>query len=221
MKLFLTSSTITKELVESFEKLLGKQIKGLKAAFIPDAAYGISDTKDSSWVKEERQFLIDKYNWKITDVVLRDIDKLDESTFKDCDVIFVNGGFSGYLAKEMARTGFDKILPKLLKKGVVYVGSSAGSMVMSDTQDASSWYINEPEPDAINVPGLGYIDFQIYPHIKSNLIEKIKEKRNPNLKYCLLKDGQAITVNKDKVILHGKDIICLPPLKSISKKLLI
>jgi len=213
MKLFLTSSTIEKELVKPFERLLGKKIKGLKVAFIPDAAFGVSDIKDISWVEEERQFLIDKYDWKVTDFVLKDIKKLKVDSFDKYDVIFVNGGFSGYLAKEMRRTRFDKILPKLLKKGIVYVGSSAGSMVMSDIQDASSWYINEPEPEAINIPGLGYIDFQIYPHIKPSLVKKIMKKRDSKLKYYLLKDGQAISINGKKMLLHGKGIICLPALK--------
>lgn len=209
MKLFLTSSTITSELVKPFEELADKDIKGLNVAFVPDAAYGVHPKKDISWVDEERQFLIDKYDWKITDVTLKDLKEVDKQLLLKQDVIFVNGGFSGYLAKEMRRTGFDKALPEILKSGVVYVGSSAGSMVMSEVQDASSWYINEPEPEAINIPGLGYIDFQIYPHIKPGLVEKILEKRNKSLDYFLLNDGQAISVNGETIKLHGKDIIVL------------
>ncbi len=209
MKLFLTSSTIEKDLVKPFEELIGKKIKGLKAVFIPDAAYGISDTKDITWVEEERQFLVDRYDWEITNFVLRDIKKLEASDFDEYDVIFVNGGFSGYLAKEMRRVGFDKILPNLLNRGMVYVGSSAGSMVMSDIQDASSWYVGEPEPEAIDIPGLGYVDFQIYPHIKPSMVGRIKEKRNLKLEYYLLKDGQAISVNGKKILIHGKNVIRL------------
>jgi len=206
MKLFLASSTITKDLVKPFEKLANKNIKGLRVAFIPDAAYGVHPKKDISWVEEERQFLVDKYGWEITDFVLRDLNSLDFDSLKDYDVIFVNGGFSGYLAQEMRRVGFDKVLPGLFERGIVYVGSSAGSMVMSDVQDASSWYINEPEPEAIDIPGLGYVNFQIYPHIKPGLKEKIIEQRNPKLKYFLLKDGQAISVDGKTTRTHGEDI---------------
>ena len=210
MKLFLTSSTITSELVEPFEKLIGKGIRGLKVAFIPDASFGVSDIKDISWVEEEKQFLIDTYDWDVTSIVLKDLKKVTLDIFEGYDAIFVNGGFSGYLAKEMRRTGFDKVLPELLNKGIVYVGSSAGSMVISKTQDASSWYINEPEPEAINIPGLGYIDFQIYPHIKPELVEQIRKLRDPNLSYYLLKDGEAISVTNDRVIIHGNNVKHLP-----------
>jgi len=210
MKLFLTSSTITSELVERFEKLIGKGIRGLKVAFIPDASFGVSDIKDISWVEEEKQFLIDTYDWDVTSIVLKDLKKVTLDIFEGYDAIFVNGGFSGYLAKEMRRTGFDKVLPELLNKGIVYVGSSAGSMVISKTQDASSWYINEPEPEAINIPALGYIDFQIYPHIKPELVEQIRKLRDPNLSYYLLKDGEAISVTNDRVIIHGNNVKHLP-----------
>lgn len=206
MKLFLTSSTIENNLVKPFEELIGKSIHGLNVIFIPDAAYGIPDQKDISWVEEERQFLVDEYEWEILDLVLRDIKKVDIGIFDGIDVIFVNGGFSGYLVKEMRRTGFDTTLPKLLKRGIVYVGSSAGSMVMSDIQDASSWYIGEPEPEAIDIPGLGYIDFQIYPHVNKENIKKIKEIRSPKFKYYLLEDGHAISFNGNEMKLHGANM---------------
>lgn len=209
MKLFLTSNTITSELVKPFEDLIGKSIRGLKVVFIPDAAYGVPNKDFDSWVGPERQFLVDTYDWNVTDVVLKDLDKIDPNSLFQYDVVFVNGGLSGYLAKEMRRTGFDKILPVLFNEGLIYVGSSAGSMVMSDIQDASSWYIGEPEPEAINISGLGYINFQIYPHFKPELIKKIRKKRDPKLSYYLLKNGQAISVEGETMKLHG-DIVHLP-----------
>ncbi len=207
MKLFLTSDTITKNLVGPFEKLIGKRINGLKVAFIPDAAFGVNPKKDISWVEEERDFLIENYKWDITDFVLKDVQNVVFTSFVKYDVLFVNGGFSGYLAKEMRKVGFDKILPKLLEKGIVYVGSSAGSMVTSDVQDASSWYIGEPEPDAINIPGLGFVDFQIYPHFKLGLKNQIIEKRNKKLDYYLLPDGTAISIDGENISFLGEGII--------------
>lgn len=203
MKLFLTSSTITENLVEDFENLIGKSIKGLKVAFIPDAADGTPVENDKLWVAKERQQLIDWYNWDITDFVLKDSTQEDLEKLFEIDVIFVNGGFSGYLANVMRSSGFDKILPRLLEKNIVYVGSSAGSMVMSDIQDASSWYLNEPEPEAIDIPGLGYIDFQIYPHVKDHTIEEIKAHCKPNYTYYLLRDGTAVLVEGERVEVCG------------------
>jgi dipeptidase E len=204
MKLFLASSTITDNLVADFESLIGRSIKELKVAFIPDAANGASLEDDISWVAEERQELIDWYNWNITDFILRDSTIEDLEALFDFDVIYVNGGFSGYLARMMRQSGFDKLLPALLDKGVVYVGSSAGSMVMSAFQDASSWYLNEPEPEAIAIPGLGYIDFQIYPHVQDHMIKAIKANCKPDFTYYLLRDGNAISVNGDTKKICGE-----------------
>lgn len=209
MKLFLTSSTITRNLVSDFEKLIGKSIKGLKVAFIPDAADGTPPENDTSWVAEERQELIDWYDWDVTDFLLKDLNKGDLQALFDFDVIYVNGGFSGYLAQMMKKSGFDELLPELLEKGIVYVGSSAGSMVMSDIQDASSWYVNEPEPEAIDIPGLGYIDFQIYPHVKDETIDEIKKHCKSDLTYYLLRDGNAISISGDekKICGEGYEIV--------------
>jgi dipeptidase E len=172
-KLFLTSDTVTENLVKDFEDLMGKSINGLKVAFIPDAGYAPSLGDKRSSIRKERQALVDLYNWKITDMVLGDSNPDSLKILFDQDVVYINGGLSGYLAKMMRQSGFEEALPELLEKGVVYVGSSAGSMVLSDIQDASSWYLNAPEPEAINILGLGYIDFQIYPHVQDEQREKL------------------------------------------------
>lgn len=202
-KLFLTSNTITENLVQDFESLIGKSIRDLKVAFIPDAGYGFPPDKDISWIETERQELIDLYHWNITDVVLKDAKTESLNILFKQDVIYVNGGLSGYLAKMMGQSGFDKLLPELLDKGIVYVGSSAGSMVMSEIQDASSWYIGEPEPAALDIPGLGYIDFQIYPHVKDENREDIINNCKEELTYCLMKDGSAVMINGDDMRLCG------------------
>lgn len=206
MNFFLTSSTITKNLVKDFEDLIGKPIDRLKVAFIPDAADGLPSDTDKSWIAEERQELIDLHNWNITDFKLSEANQKDLESLSNFDVIYVNGGFSSYLSKVMSTSGFEKILPSLLNSGVVYVGSSAGSLVLSDIQDAESWFLDEPDPEALDIPGLGYIDFQIYPHITDENIAKVKQKCKPEFTYYLLRDGTAISINNGDIKLCGKGI---------------
>jgi len=201
-RLLLTSSTITPELVKPFEELIGKSIQNLQCIFVPDAAYGVPDMKDISWVEEERQYLIDNFNWKITDLILKGIEEVDVEVLLKADVIFVNGGFSGYLAKEMRRTGFDKALEQVFVKDIAYVGSSAGSMVCSETQKAAEFYINEPEEGASKIPGLGIVPFEMYPHFREELRAPITELWNAGDLY-LLSDGEAISVLGENIIVHG------------------
>jgi len=205
MKLFLTSHTITDNLVQPFESLIGKDISGLKVAFIPDAADATPGT-DKAWVEEDKQFLIDNYEWDLTTYELRDKTPNDMKDLFAYDAIWVNGGLSGYLVNIMRSSGFEYILPDLFEKGIVYCGSSAGSMVMSKTQDASSWYIGEPEPEAIKTPGLGYIDFQIYPHYEDSLYDEILSNAKNDMKYVLLRNGEAVSVADEYVAYHGENI---------------
>lgn len=202
-KLFLTSSIITANLIPDFEELIGKSIRNLKVGFIPDAGYAPLFKGDLSVVEFDKQELIDLYDWELTEVVLENSTPEDLKVLCDMDVIYVNGGLSGHLAKAMRKSGFDKMLPKLLDKGIVYVGSSGGSMVMSDVQDASSWFIGEAEPEAIDIPGLGYIDVQLYPHVTERIREDIKNACHTGFTYYLMKDGSAVMINGNEMQLLG------------------
>lgn len=203
-KLFLTSSTITPNLVNEFEKLIGKNIQNLKCTFIPDAAYGVVPLNDLVWVQEEREYLVQMYNWEVNDLVLKDTEEVTIEDFENTDLVFVNGGFSGYLANEMRRTKFDQILPKLFEKNIVYVGSSAGSMVCSGYQLAAEIYIGEPEENADQIRGLDLVDFELYPHYREELLPELKDLYKGDKLY-LIKDGEAIVGKGGEVHIAGKE----------------
>lgn len=209
MKLFLTSSTITPNLITPFEKFIEKPSPGLKAAFIPDA--GLKTSGDKSWIDEEMNEVVRDLNWKVDKITLENESFDSLHRLFEYDVIYVNGGYSGYLAKVMRKSSFSDILPQLLAKNIIYVGSSGGSMVLSKVQDAASFYFGESEPEALEIGGLGLIDFEIYPMHESNwtedLVEKIKTKRNKKLKYYLLRDGQAVSVKDGTITTHGNVIV--------------
>lgn len=121
------------------------------------------------------------------------------------DVLWIAGGMSGYLLYWMRRTKLDQALPSLLKK-TLYVGSSAGVMVCSQTQNVAEWFLADPEPGAGLGPGLGLIDFEVYPHYEDELYDQIKQ-RWTNGKLYLLKNGEVITVVDDQVQVLGEERI--------------
>ena len=211
MKLFLTSSTITPNLIKPFEEFIGRSSVGLKAAFIPDA--GLKTEGDKSWIDEEMAEVATDLKWQVDKITLanENIESLEKLI--GYDVIYVNGGYSGYLAQVMRKSGFSKKLPELLANGIIYVGSSGGSMVLSKVQDSASFYFGEPEPEALEIGGLGLVDFEFYPihdhWWTEDLVDKIKEKRNKKLKYYLVRDGQAISLHNNELRLYG-DVLILP-----------
>ena len=127
------------------------------------------------------------------------------------DIIFVEGGNTFYLLKAMRACNFEKVLRKLLKKGIVYIGVSAGSVVAGKTiKTADSFGTGTRNHFGVrNLKGLGLVPFDIFPHFdkRPEMAEIIKQKiKNPrkrakNLK--ILTDDQAILVQGKEVDLIG------------------
>jgi len=80
---------------------------------------------------------------------------------RDADVLLVNGGDATYLCHWMRESGLADQLPSL--PGKVWVGMSAGSMVMTPRIGARfvEW------PAAPDDRTLGVVDFSIFPHLNA------------------------------------------------------
>lgn len=76
------------------------------------------------------------------------------------DALLVGGGDCQYLTYWMQRSGLANLLPSLLEK-TVYVGLSAGSMIMTRY---GTTYGNHTLP-AESDKSLGLVDFALHPHL--------------------------------------------------------
>jgi dipeptidase E len=202
MRLFLASEAKNPESIEKLKKFVGKPLDQLKIVYIPTA--NNSEVR-GTWKQGESVKVANSLtpNFKIVELeesINRDI----TNDFDDADIVWVAGGLSGYLLYWMRRSKFDRLLPKLLDKGVVYVGSSAGSMVTGKTLQTSEWFIGEEEPGVSLIPGLGLVDFEIYPHYEDELYNQINNLWKKGTLY-LLKNGEVITVDGDKVEVLGEE----------------
>lgn len=81
-------------------------------------------------------------------------------TVRETDVLLVNGGDALYLGYWMQQSGLADLFGSL--RDTVYVGLSAGSMVMSPSigEDFVRW-----RPPAGGDTTLGLVDFSIFPHL--------------------------------------------------------
>ena len=79
---------------------------------------------------------------------------------RETDVLLVNGGDPMYLCHWMRQSGLADLLPSL--RETVYVGLSAGSMVMTPSigEDFVRW-----TPPTGGDETLGLVDFSIFPHL--------------------------------------------------------
>jgi dipeptidase E len=199
-RLFLAAEAKHPDSLETLEEFVGG-VKGKRIAYIPTAANGefYGSWKGGGSIKAAQSL------GAIVDVI-----ELENSCYQDVikkidkpDILWLAGGMSGYLLYWIRRVELDKALPEILDSGTVYVGSSAGSMVCSSTQNVGEWFIGEPEPGAQFIPGLGLIDFEIYPHYEDELKPQI-DKLWTKGKLCLLKNGEVIIVEDDKINIIGE-----------------
>jgi dipeptidase E len=206
MKLFLCSHTIYPEIQNDFEKFVGKPAKTCSVSFITTAA---NPEKDRSWMYEDIEFAKNLFK----EISIYDIEKMSleemEVEFKSRDILYINGGNTSYLMKKFRETGLEKALEDILTESI-YVGSSAGSMIWSKSLEIAEWYPDGQEPGASKVPGMGLLDFQIFPHYQENMLELIKKNKREDEEYWLLKNGQAISYFDGVIEKHGGEITILP-----------
>ncbi len=169
MKLLLTSAGIKNTTIQNaLLNLLGKPIADSNALCIPCASYANPDGAYHAWRfisgKEARTPMCE-LGWKSVGVLeLTALSSIDKSLWvpmvQESDVLLVGGGDPLYLSYWMHQSGLADLLPSLRK--TVYVGLSAGSMVMAPNvgQDFVCWTPPNGDDSA-----LGLVDFAIFPHL--------------------------------------------------------
>jgi dipeptidase E len=168
MKLLLTSAGISnKSIRKALVQLLGKPIEESNALFVPTAIYGIRGFSEIIR-KVICGTLGDPFceaGWKSLGLLeltaLPTIKKeLWVPMLQDTDALLVGGGDCQYLCYWMQQSGIVEMLPSLLHK-MVYVGLSAGSMIMTSFGTTYGHHTLPTETDKC----LGIVDFAIHPHL--------------------------------------------------------
>lgn len=214
MKFLLTSGGITNPSIkQALVDLLGKPIEEAVALCIPTAVYTMSDGFERAY-----RFINGKTNnpmcelgWKSMGVLeLSVLPSIGEDLWvpvvKNADVLLVNGGDPLFLYTWMVKSGLAELLPTL---NAVYVGLSAGSMVMTPRigTDFVNW-----NPDKISDTTLGLVKFSIFPHLDHVLLPDNNMKaaeawaKDIQIPAYAIDDQTAIKVIDDRieVISEGK-----------------
>lgn len=206
-KLLLTSQGLPLELKEVFLSFLPKPPKETSVAFITTAAYG--ECKNLTWLNVYRKQLR-MYGIKdIEDLDLREKTKKElENILENKDIIFVNGGNTFYLLYWVRKSGFDKILSRLLEQGKIYIGISAGSYLICPSIEHGLWKQKFKDRNKIGLKdfsGLNLIPFLIIAHFEDKYRPHIKkEAKTTKYPIVALNDTQAILVEEKKYKLVGK-----------------
>ena len=164
MNLLLTSGGVTNPTIRAaLVEMLGKPIDESHALCIPTAQWGHPMCGPASL----RRFVtgdLAGLGWASVGVLeLTALPTVPADRWqpwvREADVLLVDGGDATYLHHWMRESGLADLLPELT--GTVWVGISAGSMVMTPRigSDFVSW------PGAPDDRTLGIVDFSIFPHL--------------------------------------------------------
>ncbi len=169
MKLLLTDSGVRNaSILAALVDLLGKPVTEASALCIPTAGYGGPyGDPEGPWrfISGRSDGPMTELGWKSVGVLeLTALPSIDTqrwvSWVREADVLLVNGGNALYLCHWMRESGLAGLLPSL--RDTVYVGLSAGSMVLSPRvgEEFASW-----KPPGGDDRTLGLVDFSVFPHL--------------------------------------------------------
>jgi dipeptidase E len=168
MKLLLTSAGISNTSIHNaLVEFLGKPIAEASALFVPTAIYAFPGGADIA-----RRVICGslgdpfcELGWKSLGVLeLTALPSIKQELWvpmlQETDALLVGGGDCQYLCYWMQESGLAALLPSLLRK-TVYVGLSAGSMIMTRF---GTTYGGHTLP-AESGKSLGLVDFALHPHL--------------------------------------------------------
>jgi len=210
MKLLLTSAGIrTQELADTLSGLVGKSLENINVAVINEAS--AVEPGDKTWFFNEINDLRKYVGGDIdfVDLLALSIDEIKERV-AFADVIYVVGGNPDYLLDLYNKTGFASLLKDTLLNEKVYVGSSAGSMVLGrrgSTNEYQNYYGEDRTFGTTDY--LGAVDFVIKPHFEAPDLPKnhkdilLKASIEEQQLIYAVRDDQAIIVNDETVSFVG------------------
>ncbi|HUC90226.1 MAG TPA: Type 1 glutamine amidotransferase-like domain-containing protein [Patescibacteria group bacterium] len=200
MKLLLTSFAC--KTLDNVRPLLNGDPAGLRAAFIPTAA---DPYDDKDFVKVDRDKLVE-LGFAVTDIDIKDKTEIElAKLLASYDLVLVAGGNTYYLLYHAQKSGFMNVIKKRLEDGMVYVGSSAGSILACLTIDTARRF-DSPSivPELADYTGMDLVDFLIIPHFdapryQERLRQTIEEWSGKHHHLYPLTDSQAIMVDGDTI----------------------
>lgn len=189
-KLFLTSSF--QETYQQLEEFSGESLEGKSVAFF-DTASQIEEYSD--YVDEAFKLFEKHFKAKPFRVDLK-ADNLAES-IQNTAYIYVAGGNTFYLLQELKANGADKLIINHINDGKVYIGESAGSIIMSpDISYIAQMDDKKKASQLTTCEGLNLIDVYPLPHAQSEYLGEcaaaIIETYQNKLKLVVLTDQDVL-----------------------------
>ncbi len=175
------------EVKNKFYKIISKdELKTKKVLYITTAVDGEKDD-NKDWVVKEFKTILDL---GIDESNIVEYKIGNDINIDDFDIIYMMGGNTIYLLDMVRRYNFGDVIKDFIKKGKIYIGSSAGSQILGTNIELNSIY----EDNFVNMTdftALGIVNGEVVPHANKKE-DLIKTSNKEDL--ILLYDGDGIII---------------------------
>lgn len=157
--IILTSTGLSAEPVRRASEIFFNSLPQKSVAIITTAAEGKENNKYSNLAKSQFREL----GFNVIDFV--DIENNPQANFSKYSVIYVCGGNTFKLLKYAREANFKNTIVRLFERDGIYIGVSAGAIILAPTTQIAASV--DPEPNEVgitNLEGLDLIDFEVHPH---------------------------------------------------------
>jgi dipeptidase E len=194
-RLLLVSSGLT-----AIKDFVTKEPSRLKLLFIPTAG----NTYDNIWWIDKDRSVLHELGFKMTDLDIEgtsanELGKAIDNT----DIVYIAGGNTFFLLQQLRKTGFDNLIKTFVKNGGLYVGASAGAIIVGPEIEPARQF-DDPDHlvDMTSTSGLGLVKFIPFPHYdmadRTQTIQKIVSEYSDKYTVVTMTDDQVIIVNGDQ-----------------------
>ena len=197
--LFLTSTGLSCKAVTKKLKLIFVDRKKVSVAIITTAAEGKEKNKYSLLAKKHFE------NMGFVNVDFIDLEAQREKDFSSYGIIYVCGGNTFKLLKFAREANFKNSIENLLKRNGVYIGVSAGSIIVGPSIEIAGKIAADKNTIGLkNLTGFGITDLIILPHYSPDLEKKTRAfETKCNVTVERISNSQALLIkNGEKTIIE-------------------
>ncbi|MCP1149674.1 Type 1 glutamine amidotransferase-like domain-containing protein [Bacillus pumilus] len=200
-KMFLCSSF--KDSYSLLSDFTGESLKGKRVTFFPTASAVEEVTHYVEAAKEAfHQLGMQLETVQIAEQSTEEITKM----IKQNDVMYVSGGNTFYLLQELRKHGLDDVLKEEINKGKLYIGESAGSIIMAPSIEYISLMDEQQKaPELSSYQGFNEVSRYPVPHVHNTYLgdaaQQILKQYEKTLDLCPLTDEQVLLITGEQAVI--------------------
>lgn len=198
MKLLLTSGGLSTPKIERVFLGLLTKLPEENKAIIMGVHPGIKDFDFDAYI-DRNVHMLANLGFTIENIDSYKLDGDNPPSLEDIDVLLMLGGNEYRHMKWIRKQGLMPRIIEFIEKNGVYLGRSAGAIIMGPDVDVEHWSITTNDVGLKDTAGFGFVDFITVPHIdwRDNVERVINFHKESGHKMIYLTDQQAVLVRDD------------------------